>query len=108
MSLPERSRPCGGGLAGGLPGPPRIEGTTGRAAVRAVADLTFPSGFRKLSVNSLLDALNSEVLIAYFGPAGLYRSADVKPILPHPRLNQFEGIFYAFVIHGTSNPSLSR
>ena len=42
--------------------------------------------------------------MAYFRRAGLYRTADIKPVFPDARLNRFKGIFYPFVIHGAHCP----
>src|ERR1700737_977362 len=42
--------------------------------------------------------------LAYFRRAGLYRTADMKPVFPDARLNRFKGIFYPFVIHGARCP----
>src|ERR1700716_1953169 len=42
--------------------------------------------------------------MAYFRRAGLYRTADMKPVFPDARLNRFEGIFYPFVDHGAHCP----
>src|ERR1700709_535115 len=61
-------------------------------------------GVQKLAANSLLDPPDSQMLMAYFRRAGLYRAADVKPVFPDARLNRFKGIFDPFVIHGARCP----
>jgi hypothetical protein len=42
--------------------------------------------------------------MVYFRRAGLYRTADMKPVFPDARLNRFKGIFYPSVIHGAHCP----
>src|ERR1700730_4890321 len=61
-------------------------------------------GVHKLAANSLLDTSDSQVFMAYFRRAGLDRTADMKPVFPDARLNQFKGIFDPFVPHGARGP----
>src|SRR6202035_3681111 len=75
-------------------------GCSGEIIASLAARSFVEPGVHKLAANSLLDTLDSQVFMAYFRRAGLYRTADIKPVFPDARLNRFKGVFYPFVIHG--------
>src|SRR5665213_2494023 len=80
--------------------PRNDSGLTTSFAVQTPVELRI----HQLAANSFLDATDGQMFMGYFRRTGLDRTADMKPVFPDARLNQFKRIFDSLVTQGIHCP----